>query len=109
MGWLTTKQRAMDSVIRAFRQPVTYTPKGGAPVEIETEFRRKFQRILEDGAGNEMDDTRPRLLVSYSLIPGTLAVRPVKDDTFTADGQRYRVVEVQDSGNGYWICWSAEM
>jgi hypothetical protein len=31
MSWQATKQRAIDSIIRSFRQPVAYTPKGGAP------------------------------------------------------------------------------
>jgi len=109
VAWADTKRRLTDSVIRAFEVAVTYTPKGGTAVEILTDFRRKFQRTLIDGDGLEMDDTRPRLLVSYSLIPDTLVTRPVKDDTFIVDGQRYRVVEIQDSGIGYWICWAAEM
>mgnify|MGYP001447697504 CR=1 FL=1 len=108
MSWAATRQRLNDAVIRAFSTPVTYTVAGGLPVAIEAEFRARFLRLLIDGDGNEINDVRPRLLVKWSLIPDTLTIRPHKNDTFTAEGKTYRVVEVEDSGAGYWTCWGAE-
>lgn len=108
MSWATTRQRLTDAVIRAFSTPVTYTVKGGLPVDVETDFRARFQRILIAGDGSDVCEVRPRLLIKWSLVPNTLAIRPHKDDTFTAEGKTYRVVEVEDSGAGYWTCWGAE-
>lgn len=108
MAWVETRQRAMDAIISRLSQSISYTIKGSVAVTIDTEFRAKYTEMLEDGIGNAVESVRPRLIISASLIPGTLSRRPEKGDTFTAAGTNYRVAEVQDSGRGYWICYAVE-
>ena len=109
MGWAEIRQRMTDGVIATFAQTVTYTPKGGTAVDIETEFRARGHRVEFDSDGAPVESVRPRLLINASLVPGTLAERPRKGDTFTTDGRTYRVVEVEDTGAGYWQCWAVEV
>jgi len=109
MNWLAIQKTLTDTVIDRFSQPVIYTPKGGIAVEIETEFRARYVEILSDGYGNDTESVQPRLLINHNLVPDTLSVVPFKGDTFTASGSSYRIVNVKDSGVGYWQCFAVEI
>ena len=104
-----SRRRLTDGVISAFAQTVVYTPKNGTAVEIQTEFRARGHQLKFDEDGAPVESVRPRLLISTTLIPDTLAEGPRKNDIFTAGGNSYRVVEVEGGDVGYWTCWAVEV
>ncbi len=95
MAWSDRVDRVLRAGLREFGQAVTYTPKGGSPVEITAVFDAAYQ-LVTLGFDVEIDAVGPVLGVRL----GEFEAPPAQGDQVTVAGTAYAVRSVQPDGQG---------
>jgi hypothetical protein len=94
-NWATFADSILKQTTATFGQDVTYTPAVGSPVTIQGIFDHAYQDVqLQHGPG--VSSVRPVLGIRLA----DLAARPAKGDTATIGATIYRVIDIEEDGQG---------
>lgn len=97
MVWADLADRVLKTTIGTFktRLPATYTPSVGSPVEIEGVYDAP-DHSSDPQSTAAFDTVAPRLGIRLA----DLALPPDAGDTLVVNGLTYRVIGVEEDGQG---------
>lgn len=95
MGFQDLTDRALGACVGALGEPVSYTPQGLSPVQIQGIFSNPYYEIVSPG-GAPILTRKPTLGIQLSSLP----VAPKIGDAVTVRGVDYTVSDVNDDGYG---------
>jgi hypothetical protein len=97
MTWQQTADRTLKTAIQAFKTPGVYTRAAapGSPISLDGVFSKKSQMVNPE-TGVSVDSNRP----SYGIRRADLPADPLPADTILVSGITYRIIEVNEDGEG---------
>lgn len=88
--WSAELAKKVALQVAAFGRPMTYTPEGGASVQI--------MAILVEAA--EREEASPGVVARALVDMAAFPVPPARGGTITIDGVPYKVFDVEADGHG---------